>query len=80
VLNVDASSKGLVAVILQDGKPVAFRSKTLTTCEKKYTNIERELLAIAWGRTEISHLRIRAQSNCRDRSQTLRVHLPKVSE
>ena len=25
VLNVDASSKGLVAVILQDGKPVAFR-------------------------------------------------------
>ena len=49
VLNVDASSKGLGAVILPDGKPTAFGSKTLTTCERRYTNIERELLAIAWG-------------------------------
>ena len=48
VLNVDASSKGLGAVILQDGKPIAFGSKTLTTCERRYANIERELLAIVW--------------------------------
>ena len=49
MLNVDASIMGLGAVIMQDGKPVAFGSRTLTTCERRYANIERELLAIVWG-------------------------------
>ena len=49
VLNVDASMKGLGVVIMQDGKPVAFGSKTLAICERRYANIERELLAIVWG-------------------------------
>ena len=44
VLNVDASGTGLDAVILQDGKPIAFSSKTLSSCEQRYANIERELL------------------------------------
>ena len=66
VLNVDASSTGLDAVINQEGKPVAF---TLTNCERRYVNIERELLAIVcMGSTEISHICVRAQSNCGNRS------------
>ena len=49
VLNADASSTGLGAVVMQDGKPIAYGSRTLTSSEKHYANIERELLAISWG-------------------------------
>ena len=49
VLIVDASNTGLGAVIMQEGKPVAFSSKTLAPPEKMYANIEREQLAIVWG-------------------------------
>ena len=46
VLNADASSTVLAAVVMQDGKPIAYGSRTLTSSEKHYANIERELLAI----------------------------------
>ena len=49
ILNADASSTGLGAVVMQDGKPIAYGSRTLTNSEKHYANIERELLAITWG-------------------------------
>ena len=49
VLNADASATGIGAVILQGGKPNAFSSKTPTASERKYANIEREMLAIIWG-------------------------------
>lgn len=48
-LQVDASIKGLGAALLQDGKPVAFASKSLTETETRYANIERELLAVVYG-------------------------------
>ena len=49
VIQVDASSRGLGAVLIQDSKPVAFASKSLSGTEQRYANIERELLAIVFG-------------------------------
>lgn len=49
IIETDASLKGLGAVLIQDGKPVRFLSKALTSAEKDYANIERELLAIVFA-------------------------------
>ena len=46
IVQVDASLRGLGACLIQDGKPIAFASKSLTGAESCYANIERELLAI----------------------------------
>ena len=48
-LQVDASSTGLGAALLQDKKAIAFASKALTDTESRYANIERELLAVVYG-------------------------------
>ena len=48
-VQVDASQKGLGAVLVQDGKPIAFASKSLSEAEQRYANIERELLAVVFG-------------------------------
>ena len=40
---------GLGAVCLQEGQPVAYASRALTNCQKKYAQIEKELLAIVFG-------------------------------
>lgn len=37
------------AVILQDGRPVAYGSQALTDCQRRYAQIEKELLAIVYG-------------------------------
>ena len=48
-IQVDASGRGLGAVLLQEGIPIAYASKSLTDTEKRYANIERELLAVVFG-------------------------------
>ena len=48
-IQCDASLKGLGAVLLQELKPVMYVSRALTETEKRYSNIERELLAIVFA-------------------------------
>ena len=48
VVQANASKRGLGACLLQEGQLIAFASKSLTDTETRYTNIERELLAIVF--------------------------------
>ena len=49
VVQSDASKDGLGCVVLQEGRPIAYASRALTSCEKRYAPIERELLAIMFS-------------------------------
>ena len=48
VIQTDASEYGLGAALMQDGKPIAFASKTLTDVETRYANIEHECLSVCF--------------------------------
>ena len=69
-IEVDASKKGIGAVMLQPDKttkntnnvqipnnlpPVAYASKTLTSCDSNYSNIERELLGVLFSVLHFKH-------------------------
>ena len=49
IVQADASLRGLGACLIQDGKPIAFASKSLTGAESRYANIKRELLAVVFA-------------------------------
>lgn len=48
-LECDSSEVGLGAVLTQDGHPIAYASRALTSTEKNYAQIEKECLAIVFG-------------------------------
>jgi len=45
-VETDASDFVLAAVLSQDGRPVALMSRTLSACEKRYSAVEKEPIAI----------------------------------
>ena len=48
-IQADASQHGLVACLLQKGKPIAYASRSLNPAECNYAQIEKELLAIVFA-------------------------------
>lgn len=48
-LQVDTSKSGLGAVLLQEGKPIMYTSKSLSSTEENYAQIEKELFAVLFG-------------------------------
>ena len=49
IVQANASLRGLGACLIQDDRPNAFASKSLTGAESWYANIERELLAVVFA-------------------------------
>ena len=54
-LNVDSSSYGLGAVLLQNDRPIAYASRALNPTQQKYSQIEKETLAIVFGCEKFYH-------------------------
>ena len=79
IIKTDASLKGLGAVLIQDGKPVRFLSKTLTPVEPNYTKIERELLAILFACEKLCRYTFVRKNHRGHRSQAPAGHLSEPS-
>ena len=48
-LQCDASQSGLGAALMQNGQPVAYASRALTSAETRYAQREKELLAVLFA-------------------------------
>lgn len=48
-LSVDSSSYAIGCCLMQKGRPVAYASAALTACQSRYSQIEKEMLAIVFG-------------------------------
>ncbi|XP_026688729.1 uncharacterized protein K02A2.6-like isoform X1 [Diaphorina citri] len=48
-LSVDSSCSSMGAVLMHGQNPIAYASKSLSDCQQRYSQIEKELLAIVFG-------------------------------
>lgn len=48
-IQCDASKNGLGCCLMQDGKPVCYASRSLTSAERNFSQIEKELLSVVWA-------------------------------
>ena len=46
---VDASPAGLGGLLMQEGKALSYASRALSDVESRYSQTEREMLAVVWG-------------------------------
>ena len=49
IIPCDVSQSGFGALLLQDGKPVAYVSRALSSAETRYAHIQKELLAVVFA-------------------------------
>ena len=54
-LENDASEYGLGSALMQDGKPVVFASRALSSAERNYAQIEQEVLAVLFRLQRFHH-------------------------
>ena len=81
VLQVDVSQVGLGAALLQDSKVIAYASKSLTSAETTYANIEHEMLAVVFGCLKFHHYVYGRSFVCNNDRQPLEnIHLKHLSD
>ena len=49
VIQADSSKHGIGAVLLQEGRPIEYASRSLTPSERNWAQIEKEALAVLYG-------------------------------
>ena len=54
-LENDGCEYGLGAALIQEEQPVAYASRSLSDTEKRYAQIEKELLAVVYGLERFHH-------------------------
>ncbi|XP_012562604.1 uncharacterized protein LOC105847529 [Hydra vulgaris] len=57
-LTTDASKTAISGILLPNGHPVLFLSRSLSDAETRYSNIDREVLAIVWSSHRARHFLI----------------------
>jgi hypothetical protein len=55
IIETDASSRGMRAVLMQEGHPIAFINKSFRVKQQRLSTYERELLAILLTVTKWRH-------------------------